>query len=71
MLLFIQYFIINKQALPALFGRNAGRSPFVQQAIPEPIGIIALTLQQMFGRWKVTQQHSGICASVNYIEYSA
>ena len=57
--LFIQDFIIVNFALPVLLGRDAGRNPLFQQAIPEPIRVITSICQKMLGRREIIQKLSG------------
>jgi hypothetical protein len=59
MSLFVDDFIIWDMALSVLPGGNAGRNPLFQQAIPEPVSVIASIRKKMFGSGEIIQQFSG------------
>lgn len=59
MALFIQSFIVRNLAFSVLLRGYARRDPLVQQAIPEPIGVIAAICKKMFGGGEVMQQPPG------------
>jgi hypothetical protein len=43
----------------SFLGGDAGRNPLFQQAIPEPVSVIASTRKKMFGSGEIIQQFSG------------